>query len=130
MSSSDAIPPSYSIETVRIRTKESGLVEAFVDQGQPAGNRFGDDRDMTDGVQTITDVVEIFLGDSPGRELAIGEGERERVGSESPFRLGVEVALEVAHDELAEVLVDGRSITQAREVRLGDRSEAPALAVE
>src|SRR2546430_2422048 len=65
---------------------------------------------------------EIGFRDHPSGAVAVegGKVDGSRVGAEGPLPAQIDIALEVAHDQLAHAPVDRLAVAEAREVRLGD----------
>ena len=78
--------------------------------------------------QVLGDPPEILLGRHPAGPPPVEarQIDRARVGAQGAVAAQVDVAVEVAHDQLAQAPVHRLAIAQPREVRLGDGAPVPA----
>src|SRR5512136_1515174 len=78
-------------------------------------------------VEAPGDLPEVLVAKGPLEGVEPGEIERDRVIAQRLLALQVEVVLEVARGELADVTKDGLAVAQPREIGLGDGTPAPPL---
>ena len=80
----------------------------------------------------LRDPPEIGAGGHPAGMSAVEARQVDGAGvcAEGPLAAEVDVVVEVAHDQLAQRAVDGRTAAESREVRLGDGAPVAVRAVD